>query len=60
MCLCEPKITIPSTILDPFSGTGTTGLAALNLGRNYIGCELSPEYVKISRERLGKIYNVWG
>lgn len=60
MCLCEPKITIPATVLDPFSGSGTTGVAALNLGRNYIGCELSPEYAEVSKERLGKICSIFG
>ena len=42
-------------VLDPFSGTGTTAISAKRLGRNYIGFELSPEYVKISREKLKNI-----
>ncbi len=40
------------TVLDPFSGTGTTAISAKRLGRNYIGFELDPEYVKISQEKL--------
>lgn len=40
-------------ILDPFFGTGTTGLVAAKNGRNYIGIELNPEYIKIAKERLG-------
>ena len=40
------------TILDPFSGTGTTGIASLNNGRRYIGFETNPEYHAISIERL--------
>lgn len=40
------------TILDPFNGTGTTGLVALRNNRNYIGIELNPEYIEISEERL--------
>ena len=40
-------------VLDPFFGAGTTGLVAQRLGRNWIGCELNPEYVEIARRRLG-------
>lgn len=40
------------TVLDPFSGSGTTGQVALQHGRNYIGIELNPEYQQLARERL--------
>lgn len=40
------------TILDPMNGSGTTTKAAQNLHRNFIGIEISPEYCKISEERL--------
>lgn len=39
-------------VLDCFSGTGTTLVAAKMLGRRYIGIEISPDYVRISKERL--------
>lgn len=39
-------------ILDPFAGSGTTGVAAPRLGRRFIGVEKSPEYASIARERL--------
>ncbi len=39
-------------VLDPFSGSGTTCLVAKKLGRRYIGIEISPEYVKMSEDRL--------
>jgi site-specific DNA-methyltransferase (adenine-specific) len=41
-------------VLDPFSGTGTTAIAAKKLGRNYIGFELDEEYVSISKSKLKK------
>lgn len=41
-----------SVVLDPFSGAGTTALVANNLNRRYIGIELNPEYVEMSRRRL--------
>jgi len=39
-------------ILDPFSGTGTTAIAAKRLGRKYIGFELDKKYVEISQQKL--------
>ena len=40
------------TILDPFIGSGTTGAAAIELGRNFIGCEKDPGFAAIARDRL--------
>jgi DNA modification methylase len=40
------------TVLDPFFGSGTTGVVALKNNRNYIGIELNPEYCKIAEGRL--------
>lgn len=55
--LIEPCILAGSpvggTVLDPFFGAGTTGLAAQHHGRNWIGVELNPEYASIARNRLG-------
>lgn len=42
----------PCVVLDPFAGTSTTGVAALRLGRRFIGIELSPAYAEISERRL--------
>jgi len=42
----------PQTILDPFMGSGTTGVACKNLNRNFIGIELDPEYFKIAQNRI--------
>lgn len=41
-------------VLDPFFGSGTTGIVANKLGRHYVGIELNPEYIKIAEKRLGK------
>jgi len=43
------------TVLDPFSGTGTTGQACKLEGRNYIGFEISKEFIELSKKKIG-----WG
>jgi len=42
----------PCTVLDPFAGSGTTGVVALRLGRSFVGIELNPEYVEMARRRI--------
>lgn len=44
--------TIPCVVLDPFSGSGTTGVVARRLSRRYIGIELSEEYARMSEQRI--------
>jgi DNA modification methylase len=41
-----------SVVLDPFCGSGSTGMAAVELGHTFIGCELDPNYVKIAETRI--------
>ena len=40
------------TVFDPFMGSGTTGIAALQLGRRFIGCEIDPKYFAIAEKRI--------
>lgn len=42
------------TVLDPFSGSGTTGEVAIQHGRRYLGIELNPEYLQMSARRIGR------
>lgn len=44
------------TILDPFMGSGTTGVAAVNLGRKFIGIELDPSHFDIACRRIEQAY----
>jgi DNA modification methylase len=46
--------TEPCTVIDPFFGAGTTGLAAATAGRNAIGIELNPTYAEMARARIRK------
>lgn len=54
--LIEPCILAGSKsgdiVLDPFFGSGTTGMVAQNLGRKWIGCELNKDYESLQNERL--------
>ena len=45
-----------SVILDPFMGSGTTGVACANLGRKFIGIEIEPKYFDIACERIEMAY----
>lgn len=54
--LIEPCILagcpVGGVVLDPFFGAGTTGLVAEKHGRNWIGCELNPDYAAIAERRI--------
>jgi DNA modification methylase len=47
---CKPG----GTVLDPFAGSGTTGLAAIQLGRRFTGIDLSPDFARLAAERLAQ------
>ena len=48
-CRLKP---VPAVVLDPFMGSSTSALVAERLGRNWLGCEVNPEYVTIGNKRL--------
>lgn len=52
-CTCDAGEPIPCTVLDPFAGSGTTGVVCQKLGRRFVGLDLSPEYLNLARERCG-------
>jgi site-specific DNA-methyltransferase (adenine-specific) len=56
LALTEPCIELASEpgdlVLDPFVGSGTTGVAAVEAQRRFLGIELNPEYVEIAERRL--------
>jgi 16S rRNA G966 N2-methylase RsmD len=59
-CTChlaeaDPLPTRPCLVLDPFGGSGTTGMVASRMGRSYVLCELSPKYVEIAKKRIASV-----
>ena len=51
-CECEDSDVIKCVVLDPFSGSATTGAVAMRLGRNYIGIDLQSDYLELAEARL--------
>ena len=47
---------ICNTILDPFMGTGTTGVACVKQGRKFIGIEIEPKYFDTACKRIENAY----
>ena len=41
-----------ATVFDPFMGSGTTGVACVQTGRNFIGCEIDAGYFEIAQRRI--------
>ena len=46
---------VGDAVLDPFAGSGTTLVAAKEMGRTYVGYEIEPKYCEIAKERLENI-----
>ena len=53
VALCPEK----GTVLDPFLGSGTTAIASLLEGRNFVGCDISPKYTRLSQTRIDALAN---
>jgi len=51
-CFCPPE----GIVLDPFIGSGTTAIAAIELGRKFIGFDISEEYCKLANERIRGVH----
>ncbi len=59
-CGCKNAKAIPCTVLDPFGGSGTTGMVSSKLNRDAIIIELNPKYADICRKRAGQTFNeIW-
>ncbi len=48
---------VGDTVLDPFAGSGTTNLAAKNLGRNSVGYEINPDFIPVIKQKLSSNQN---
>jgi DNA modification methylase len=53
-CLDKAKVPEGATILDPYMGSGTTGVACVQTGRNFIGIEIDKGYFDIAKQRIEK------
>jgi len=51
-CMEMAKVPKGATVLDPFMGSGTTGVACVKTGRNFIGIEIDETYFKIAQKRI--------
>jgi DNA modification methylase len=52
-CGCPGDAIAPCTVLDPFAGSGTTGVVAVRHRRRFVGVELNPNYAELARKRIG-------
>jgi len=53
-CLETARIGLGKVVLDPYMGSGSTGVACLTTGRKFIGIEIDPEYFEIACRRIEK------
>jgi len=57
--LDKMNIPVGATVLDPYCGSGTTGVACVEMGINFIGFELDPDYCTIARRRIAEAVPLW-
>ncbi len=51
-CSCSEHVPIPCTVLDPFTGSGTTGVVARSLSRRFVGIDCKDEYLALAKRRI--------
>ena len=51
-CMDRAKVPQGATVLDPYMGSGTTGVACIRTGRKFIGVEIDPAHFETARKRL--------
>ena len=51
-CMEKTKVPVGATVLDPFMGSGTTGVACVQTGRSFVGVEIDPDYFEIAKKRI--------
>jgi len=51
-CICNAGEPVPCTVFDPFAGSGTVGVVAKQMGLEFIGIELNPDYAGMARKRI--------
>lgn len=49
---CIEQLGRPSVICDPYMGSGTTGVSAVQMGLRFVGCEIDPDYFNVAVERI--------
>jgi len=59
-CDCETNETKAGTVLDPFGGSGTTGIVAAQHNRNAVLLELNQEYIDLAKDRINKELGIFG
>lgn len=57
MCILDHGVERVNLVLDPFMGIGTTAVACVRLGVNYIGFEMDPKYIEVANERIAEELN---
>lgn len=56
-CMEQAGVPIGATVLDPYMGSGTTGIACLRTGRNFVGIEKDPKHFAVAVARLEREAN---